>query len=70
MLEMLKGYMNEIRELWKTDVNCSNLDKMDVIDETIRNINPNGLDSESIVAYNKCQDFLWKYYANKEYSEQ
>ena len=70
MLEMLNGYVNEIKELWRTDVNCSNLDKMDVIDETVRNIDTNGLNNESMRAYNKCQDFLWKYYADKEYSEQ
>lgn len=65
MLEIL----NEIKELFRTDVNCSNLDKMDMIDETVRNIDTNGLNNESMSAYNKCQDFLFDYYANKDYEE-
>ena len=62
---MLK-YLNEMISFVKGDmVKGEQLVKVDIIDSEFRNINPNGLDSQSMIAYNELNNVLYEYYSQE-----
>lgn len=62
---MLK-YLNEMINFVKEDMmKGEQLVKVDRIDSEFHNINPNGLDSQSMIAYNELNDMLFKYYSQE-----
>lgn len=62
---MLK-YLNEMISFVKGDmVKGEQLVKVDMIDSEFRNINPNGLDSQSMIAYNELNNVLYEYYSQE-----
>ena len=62
MLEMLKDMVVKIKSNLGDD---SKLQEMDQMDDILRNIDTNGLDSQSMIAYNECQNHMWKYYSGE-----
>lgn len=62
---MLK-YLNEMINFVKADiVKGEQLKKVDMIDSEFHNINPNGLDSQSMIAYNELNNVLYEYYSQE-----
>lgn len=60
------NYLNEMIRFVKGDmVKGEQLEKVDMIDSEFRNINPNGLDNSSMIAYNELNDMLFKYYSQE-----
>ena len=67
MIDMLK-YLNEMISFVKGDMmKGEQLKKVDRIDSEFRNINPNGLDSTSMIAYNELNNVLYEYYSQEQY---
>ena len=63
---MLK-YLNEMISFVKGDMTKGEqLKKVDRIDSEFRNINPNGLDSNSMIAYNELNNVLYEYYSQED----
>ena len=63
---MLK-YLNEMISFVKGDMmKGEQLKKVDRIDSEFRNINPNGLDSNSMIAYNELNNVLYEYYSQED----
>lgn len=63
MLKML----NEMISFVKADMTKGEqLERVDMIDSEFRNINPNGLDNTSMIAYNELNNMLYKYYSQEE----
>ena len=65
LIDML-NYINEMICFVKEDMTKGEqLVKVDIIDSEFHNINPNGLDSTSMIAYNELNDMLFKYYSQE-----
>lgn len=62
MLEMLNNMVMQIKSNLGDD---TKLEEMDRLDDILRNINTNGLDNQSMIAYNECQNHMWKYYSGE-----
>lgn len=62
MLEMLNEMVMQIKSNLGDD---TKLEEMDRLDDILRNINTNGLDNQSMIAYNECQNHMWKYYSGE-----
>ena len=62
MLEMLNNMVMQIKSNLGDD---TKLEEMDRLDDILRNINTNGLDNASMIAYNECQNHMWKYYSGE-----
>lgn len=61
------NYLNEMISFVKGDMmKGEQLKKVDMIDSEFRNINPNGLDSTSMIAYNELNNVLYKYYSQED----
>ena len=66
MINML-NYLNEMISFVKGDMmKGEQLKKVDMIDSEFRNINPNGLDNTSMIAYNELNNVLYKYYSQED----
>ena len=66
MINML-NYLNEMISFVKEDMmKGEQLKKVDMIDSEFRNINPNGLDNTSMIAYNELNNVLYKYYSQED----
>ena len=62
------NYLNEMISFVKGDMmKGEQLKKVDMIDSEFRNINPNGLDSTSMIAYNELNNVLYKYYSQEDW---
>lgn len=62
MLEMLNDMVIQIKSNLGDD---TKLEEMDRLDDVLRNIDTNGLDNMSMIAYNECQKHMWKYYCGE-----
>ena len=61
------NYLNEMINFVKGDMmKGEQLKKVDMIDSEFRNINPNGLDNTSMIAYNELNNVLYKYYSQED----
>lgn len=61
------NYLNEMISFVKGDMmKGEQLKKVDMIDSEFRNINPNGLDNTSMIAYNELNNVLYKYYSQED----
>lgn len=61
------NYLNEMISFVKEDMMKGNqLKKVDMIDSEFHNINPNGLDSQSMIAYNELNNVLYEYYSQED----
>ena len=61
------NYLNEMISFVKGDMmKGEQLKKVDRIDSEFRNINPNGLDSTSMIAYNELNNVLYEYYSQED----
>ena len=62
------NYLNEMISFVKGDMmKGEQLKKVDMIDSEFRNINPNGLDNTSMIAYNELNNVLYKYYSQEDW---
>ena len=60
------NYINEMIKFVKGDMTKGEqIKKVDIIDSEFHNINPNGLDNDSMIAYNELNDMLFKYYSQE-----
>ena len=61
------NYLNEMISIVKEDMmKGEQLKKVDMIDSEFRNINPNGLDSMSMISYNELNNVLYEYYSQED----
>ena len=61
------NYLNEMISFVKGDMmKGEQLVKVDRIDSEFHNINPNGLDSNSMIAYNELNNVLYEYYSQED----
>ena len=60
------NYINEMIKFVKGDMTKGEqIQKVDIIDSEFHNINPNGLDSQSMIAYNELNNVLYEYYSQE-----